>query len=107
LLIEDKTWERVCTDLTEGDFPKQLLRRKPKENKSEKITLHRVEDTPNGDGSIKLEEGRISIDRGLLCLAETPSNWSSEKVGICCLTLEEAQKVFSNAMKALDETDDD
>lgn len=35
-----------------------------------KITIHRVRQTPNGDGSYKFRGQLIGVDSGMLCLAE-------------------------------------
>lgn len=62
------------------------------------ITIHAISETYGGDGSMDYEDYHIGVDAGMLCIAESPIGWATERYGAKFETLEEAQKAFEKIL---------
>jgi hypothetical protein len=64
------------------------------------IVFHKIEGTPNGDGSYEFKGQDIGVDAGMLCIAEaTEGDFADDEFGAKFETLEEAERAFPLIIK--------
>lgn len=70
-----------------------LISARRSDNKA--IIFHKIDGTPNGDGSMTYKGQVIGVDAGMLCIAECEQGWENEYFGATFSTIEKAEKAFS------------
>ena len=83
--------ENIENSIKEITFP---IKTNYSENNNIEITIHKIEETPYGNGECSYEKYEIITDSKTLCIAENPEGWMIETNGAGFKTLEEALAEF-------------
>lgn len=99
-IMDDKQYDKICSE-DNYDFEGQVFPLKSKHKKTGvEIVFHKIEGTPNGNGSYVFNLQDIGVDSGMLCIAETKNkNGWSEKFGATFKTLGSAKLYFPYIIK--------
>lgn len=94
-IMNEVQYYDICAkgcDFEGQDFPLESTHR----DSGKKIVFHRIEGTPNGDGSYIYKGRDIGVDAGMLCIAEAvEGDFSGEKFGALFSTLGDARSSFN------------
>ncbi len=105
-IIDSRQYDAIGEVLGWGEFetmktPCKLSLRNDKEPLREgvEIVIHKIDGTPNGDGSMEYHGQQIGVDAGMLCIAECQDGWRSQSFGAKFETLAEAEAAWPRIIK--------
>lgn len=95
-VMDEKQYQKICPDFEGQDFP---LKSKHKKD-GDAITFHKIEGTPNGDGSGDHDGYSIGVDAGMLSIVERAEGWDGKKeMGCPFLSLAAAEAAFDEILE--------
>lgn len=96
-IMDRKQYKQICDegcDFEGQNFPLKSTHRFG----GKEITFHKIQGTPNGDGSYTFRGQQIGVDSGMLCIAECDTHWNAEKFGATFCTLQNAENNFEQIL---------